>query len=179
MRYYLPRRTVPLRQEFASGVCLNHIAGRQARPRKKHFRRCADPLLGVQQEENRRRQGSIQQEQMSAAQVFPCGTGRDEWPRTWSRLRFSCGLTGCPKVYVPRSGDVSRYCPSPHMKVVPPRSALGDHDYARLVGHRARSGRSDPPVERQARNVRCPTLFKAHKDSNFVSELGAQFVGWV
>jgi hypothetical protein len=28
MRYYLPRRTVPLRQEFASGVCPNHIAGR-------------------------------------------------------------------------------------------------------------------------------------------------------
>ena len=25
MRYYLPRRTVLLRQEFASGVCLNHV----------------------------------------------------------------------------------------------------------------------------------------------------------
>jgi hypothetical protein len=37
MRYYLPRRTVPLRQEFASGVCLNHIAGRQSRPVKITF----------------------------------------------------------------------------------------------------------------------------------------------
>ena len=37
MRYYLPRRTVPLRQEFASGVCLNHVAGRQTRPVKITF----------------------------------------------------------------------------------------------------------------------------------------------
>lgn len=31
MRYYLPRRTVPLR------VCLNHVAGRQTRPVKITF----------------------------------------------------------------------------------------------------------------------------------------------
>jgi hypothetical protein len=32
MGYYLSRRTVPLRQEFASGMCLNLIAGREFGP---------------------------------------------------------------------------------------------------------------------------------------------------
>ena len=56
-----------------------------------------------------------------------------------------------------------------------PLSPLGDHGHARLVGHRARSGRGGPPVQRQPGNIRCPFLCRANEQGNLASQLRPQF----
>jgi hypothetical protein len=58
-------------------------------------------------------------------------------------------------------------------------SALGDHRHARLVSHRAWSGRGGPAVERQPRNIRCPVLCGANEQGNLASQLYLQFVCWI
>src|ERR1019366_2605780 len=54
-------------------------------------------------------------------------------------------------------------------------SPLGDHGHARLVSHRARSGRGGTPVERQPGNVRCPVLRGANEQGKLASQLLPQF----
>ena len=174
MRYYLPRRTVLLRQEFASGVCLNHVI-------------TFGDVLSHYLTYSKMKTGEDKAQSSKNTDERNVGLPLRHWEGRVAKdlepLEVQLWIDGLSKGLRSKIRRRQQVLPvtihESSSSEVNPLSALGDHGYARFVGHRARSGRSDPPVERQARNVRCPILFRAHKESNFVSELGAQFVGWV